>query len=340
MTVNLRSVAERAGVSVRTVSNVVNNFPHVAADTRAAVQKVLDELGYRPNLAARQLRRGRTGAIALVVPEVDSPYFAELAAVIVRLAESRGWTVLIDQTAGDAERERRLATGPTTHMVDGMIFSPWSLRPQELAGRTNGVPMVLIGERGADGPIDHVAIDNVGAAAAATEHLISTGRQRIAAIGLQPHLANNTSRLRLAGYRQALQRNGRAEVPAWEIAVRSLHRADGSQAMQQLLNLDPAPDAVFCFTDELALGALRTLADHSRKVPDDVALVGFDDIQDGRFSIPRLTTVAPDKEQIARNCLELLAGRLEHAGGPAISRLAPYTLQVRESSTPESSWKG
>lgn len=340
MTVNLRSVAERAGVSVRTVSNVVNDFPHVAADTRAAVQKVLDELGYRPNLAARQLRRGRTGAIALVVPEVDSPYFAELAAVIVRLAEFRGWTVLIDQTAGDAERERRLATGPTTHMVDGMIFSPWSLSPQELAGRANGVPMVLIGERGADGPIDHVAIDNVGAAAAATEHLIATGRQRIAAIGLQPHLANNTSHLRLAGYREALRRGGRAVVPEWEIAVRSLHRADGSHAMAQLLNLDPAPDAVFCFTDELALGALRTLADHGRKVPEDVALVGFDDIQDGRFSIPRLTTIAPDKEQIARNCLELLADRLARSEGPAISRPAPYTLQVRESSTPGTSRKG
>lgn len=334
MTENLRGVAARAGVSVRTVSNVVSNFPGVAPGTRAAVQKVLDEVGYRPNLAARQLRRGRTGAIALIVPEIDSPYFSELAAAIVRRADARGWTVLIDQSAGDAERERRLVAGASNHLVDGLIFSPWSLTPLELAERNNALPMVLLGERGAGGPIDHVAIDNVVAATEATEHLIGIGRRRIAVIGAQPHLANDTSRQRVLGYREALRRNARAPDKAIEIAVGSLHRSDGAQAMQQLLEGPAIPDAVFCCTDELALGALRRLADHRLRVPEDVALVGFDDIEDGRFSVPTLSTVSPDKNQIAQACLDRLDERLHEPRRPSITTIAAHTLKVRQSSTP------
>jgi DNA-binding LacI/PurR family transcriptional regulator len=242
-----------------------------------------------------------------------------------------GWTVLIDQTAGDADRERRLATGPTSHMVDGLIFSPWALTPEELSGRANRIPMVLIGERGAGGPLDHVAIDNVAAAAEATDHLLTVGRRRIAAIGPQPHLRNDTSQQRLIGFRRALRGAGMTVDPASEIPVRSLHRADGAAAMAELLQRTDPPDAVFCFTDELALGAVRTLADHGLRAPDDVALVGFDDIQDGRYSVPTLTTISPDKEQIAQACLDDLAARLRDADRPPSTTVAPHRLIVRQS---------
>ena len=330
MTASLRSVAARAGVSVRTVSNVVNDFPYVAAGTRAAVQAAIDELGYRPNLAARQLRRGRTGAIGLVVPEVHSPYFSQLASVIVRLAELRGLTVLIDQTEGDPGRERRLLDG-STFGVDGMILSPWSLDVTELAARTGTRPLVLLGERSGRSALDHVGFDNVAAARDATAHLVSIGRRRIAAVGLQPHLTNDTGRQRLEGFHDALRAAGRTPDPRLEVAVRSLHRADGVTAMATLLDGPVVPDAVFCFTDELALGAVRALADRGLRVPEDVAVVGFDDIEDGRYSVPTLTTIAPDKEQIATGCLDVLAARMLDPTGPGQEVVTRYELAVRQS---------
>ncbi|WIX99001.1 LacI family DNA-binding transcriptional regulator [Amycolatopsis mongoliensis] len=328
MNPKLRDVAEHAGVSVRTVSNVVNGFRYVAPATRERVQASIDALGYRPNMAARTLRRGRTGLVALVVPEIDSPYFAELAARTVRIAERRGLTVLIDQTDGDAEREKQLLHGRRSQLVDGVLFSPWAVAPAELAARTDTVPLVLLGEHDGTAGVDHVAIDNVAAARAATEHLLATGRRRIAALGIQPRSLNATARQRLAGYRQALAEAGVPGGPELEIPVQRLHRADGHRAMLELLDRAEPPDAVFCFTDELALGALRAAADRGVAVPAGLALVGFDDIEDGRFSVPALTTVSPDKDRIAELALDCLAGE----PGPPRSIVAPHRLVVRGTS--------
>jgi DNA-binding LacI/PurR family transcriptional regulator len=335
MSAKLRDVAAHAGVSVRTVSNVVNGFAHVAPDTRARVQASIDTLGYRPNMAARTLRRGRTGLVALVVPEIDSPYFAELAACTVRIAEARGWTVLIEQTGGDAGRERQFLHGARTLSVDGVLFSPWSVSPAELAARTDTTPLVLLGEH--DGSteidhlaVDHVAIDNIAAAAAACQHLISSGRRRIAALGAQPHLSNGTAGQRLLGYRRAMTAADLPSTAEFEVEVRTLHRVDGHRAMTRLLDLADPPEAVFCFTDELALGALRAAADRGVSVPGDVALVGFDDIEDGRFSTPALTTVRPDKDRIAELALTCLAEQAASAR-PARTIVAPHRLVVRES---------
>jgi DNA-binding LacI/PurR family transcriptional regulator len=330
--VRLQDVAAHAGVSVRTVSNVVNDFRYVAPATRTKVQASIDALGYRPNVAARTLRRGRTGLLALVVPEIDSPYFADLAARTVRTAEREGWTVLIDQTDGDRERERRLLHGERSQLVDGVIFSPWSLSAEELASRTDATPIVLLGEHAGMPPVDHVVIDNVAAATDAVAHLLAGGRTRIAAIGVPPMVANETARQRQLGYRRALQAAGMPVRPELEAPVTTLHRADGYRAMTELLDSGAAPDAAFCFSDELALGALRAVVDAGLRVPEDVALVGFDDVEDGRFSIPRLTTVAPDKDQIAQLALTSLRDRL--AGDESAARVitAPHQLVVRASS--------
>ena len=192
--------------------------------------------------------------------------------------------------------------------------------------------MVLLGERVDHGPADHVVIDNVAAAREITAHLIRLGRRRIAAIGSQRTPEGASARLRLAGYADALTEAGLgydealvAPAPAW-------HRADGAAAMRGLLDSGVRPDAVFCFNDTLALGALRALHEAGLRVPEDVAVAGFDDIEDGRFSIPTLTTVAPDKAQIARLAVELLAERLDgDRAAPARELSAPYRLELRES---------
>jgi DNA-binding LacI/PurR family transcriptional regulator len=331
---NLRQVAERAGVSVRTVSNVVSGFALVAPATRERVQRALDELGYRPNAAARHLRGGRSGLIALVVPEMASPYFGELAGHLADEAEKRGWTLLVQQTGGDARRERELLDGVRGQAVDGLVMSPWGLSPADLRRRPDAAPLVLLGEQDADGLLDHVAIDNVAAARELTRHLIDLGRTRIAAVGPQPHVINGTAARRLEGYRQALAEAGLPSDPALEVPVDQLHRSDGAAAMHDLLAAGTQIDAVFCFSDQLALGALHVAARHGLRVPDDVAIAGFDDVEDGRYANPPLTTVSPDKPAIARAALTCLAERLASGRTPRPAHhLIPHHLEIRASTT-------
>ncbi len=312
--VRLRDVADRAGVSVKTVSNVVNGYVHVAPATRSHVQALLDEMGYRPNLSARSLRVGRTGVIALALPELDNPYFAELARFVVQAAEENGWTVLVDQTDGLRERELLVAAGFRHHLIDGLILSPVALEAEDLTGRGPGdIPLVLLGEKIAEGPADHVAVDNVAAARTATEHLLSRGRTRIAVIGDQPGPPGESgfARLRRRGWEEALRAAAHPVDEDLVAFVRSYRREEGARAMTALLDRGCPPDGVFCFNDALALGALRALADHGLRAPEDVAVIGIDDIDDGRFSVPTLSTVAPDKEGIARTAVRMLAEQLD-----------------------------
>ncbi|ONI74091.1 LacI family transcriptional regulator [Kribbella sp. ALI-6-A] len=334
MAATLREVAERAGVSVRTVSNVVNDFPQVAAETRAKVQRALDELGYQPNAVARTLRNGRSGLIALVLPELDVPYFAELTRAVIEQAAVAGYTVVVDQTDGDPVRERELVMrGSRAAMFDGLIFNPLALGDADLRNRPSSTPVVLLGERVVQGGLDHIMIDNVGAAELATRHLIDLGRQRIAAIGDQFDETRRTGQLRTQGYRAALQSAGREVIAELVRPVEFFHRADGAAAMAELLALPEPPDAVFCYNDLLALGALRTILSRGLRVPEDIALVGFDDIEDGRYSTPSLTTISPDKNQIAKNAVQLLLNRLDGDRSDPAEISAGYTLELRESTT-------
>lgn len=335
---SLKDVAALAGVSVKTVSNVVSGSTYVAPATRERVERALADLDYRPNLSARNLRRGRTGVIALALPELDAPYFAELSRFVIAAAAEQGWTVLIDQTDGLPEREHQVLQGIREQLIDGLIFSPVAVGEEELAARTDRTPLVLLGERILDGPTHHVAIDNQRAAREVTGHLIALGHTRIAAIGAQDNPAANTAHLRLAGYREALAAAG---LPVREELVRrtaQYHRADGAAAMGDLLALREPPQAVFCFNDLLALGALRTALSAGLRVPGDLAVAGFDDIEDGRYSTPTLTTISPDKERIARTAVELLDARIRGAGRGARPPAAEnrevevgYTLLRRES---------
>ena len=329
----LSDVAARAGVSVKTVSNVVNGYEHVRPETRARVQAALDELGYRPNLSARSLRQGRSGLVALAVPALDVPYFAELASSVVAAATELGWTVLVDQTDGEADRERDVAAGLSGHLIDGLILSPVALGAADLRRSERDVPLVLIGERISDGAIDHVAVDNVAASRTATEHLLSLGRTRVAALGFQAadHAHSGVAALRRQGYVAALGAAGLAADPAWTPEISSYTRAEGAAATEALLAGAERPDAIFAFNDELALGALHVLARHGLRVPDDVAVVGFDDIEDGRYANPPLSTVSPDKAALAREAVQLLQRRIAEPSTPTRDVQVPFELLARDS---------
>jgi len=319
----LKDVALLAGVSVKTVSNVVNDYPHVRPATRARVQEALDSLAYRPNLTARSLRSGRTGVIALAVPALDAPYFSELASLVVRAAMTQEWTVLVDETGGDREREREVAAGIRGQLIDGVLLSPLALRESDLVELGTGPPLVLLGERLGSGAADHVAVDNERAARELTEHLISTGRTRIAVVGAQRAPYGHTGRVRIKGYRAALAAAGLPYQPELVVPAVEWRRRHGASGAARLLRLSPPPDAIFCLNDLLALGALRTLVEAGYAVPDDIALAGFDDIEEGRYCVPPLTTVSPDKEAIARHAVERLAEQLQQD-----ARLAPQEFTV------------
>lgn len=273
----IKDVAEYAGVSPKTVSNVINNFEHVSERTRAAVQEAIDALGYRVNIAGRQLRQGRTGMITLAVPELDVAYFAELAKHVMDEAAARGRTVLLHSTEAVRERELAALQGFDAQFSDGVILSPLALNPRDLATRDRRLPVVLLGERPAGGSTDHVGIDNVRAAREATEHLLSRGRRRIAVVGGAVRGRQGTDRLRTDGYREAL---GAAGVPFdadLVIPVGAYHWRDGARAAASLVERGLGPDALLCLNDHLALGALRALHEHGRSVPGDLDVVGFDD---------------------------------------------------------------
>lgn len=334
MPVTLRAVAEHAGVSVRTVSNVVNGFHHVSPHMRARVQAALDELNYRPNLLARGLRQGRTGIIALLVPEISVAYFGELAHEIVERAGQLGMTVLIDETGGLPSREVELVDiAAQSRWVDGLLLSSLGLDGPALAGLRSVVPLVLLGERTAESAHDHVGIDNVLAARTATEHLIGQGRRRIVAVGGADHPDDATSCLRLRGYRAALSDAGIPTSAEFFAPTVDYSRRSGSDAVRDLLARDHVPDALLCFNDELALGAMRELYAQGVRVPVDVAVVGFDDGQAAQYSIPALTSVAPDKAHIAGAALEMLLDRIGGSDAKPRAVRVGHELKKRESSS-------
>ena len=310
MPVGLKDVAQRAGVSIKTVSNVVNGYAHVRPETRARVNAAIDALGYRPNLTARSLRGGRTGVIALAVPDLTSPYFAEIAEGVIEAAEQLGWTVLIDQTDGRRERELLVLHGIRDHLIDGVVFSPLALGDDDLRATRSEVPIVCLGERVHAGTMDHIAIDNVAAARTATSHLIERGRRRIAAVGAQASPVAETARLRLAGYTEALEEAGLPVENDMVLAASTWHRGEGLSAAKRLIESESRPDAIFCFNDLLALGALHGLAELGVVVPDDIAVIGIDDIEECRYVRPTLSSISPDKDAIARESVALLAERL------------------------------
>jgi LacI family transcriptional regulator, repressor for deo operon, udp, cdd, tsx, nupC, and nupG len=330
----LRDVAERAGVSIRTVSNVVNGYAPVSDQKRTRVEAAVAELGYRPNVMARNLKHGRSGLIALVVPELDVPYFSELARAVVTIARAHGYTVVVDQTDGEPDRERELIMHDgSAALFDGVILSPLALSQADLVQRDVDSPLVLLGERIADSDYDHVAIDNVAAARSATDHLFELGRSRIAAIGDQPYETGETAQLRTRGYELAHESRHLKVDRSLIVPTNRFHFSNGAEAMEFLLeHPDGPPDAVFCYNDLLAIGAMRILLSHGLRVPEDVAVVGFDDIEAGRYHTPSLTTVSPDKSAIARLAVERLIARFgEQPDVEPVELWAGHELVVRES---------
>lgn len=327
----MRDVARKAGVSPKTVSNVMNGYPYIREETRTKVLAAIDALGYRMNLSARNLKSGRTGVIALAVPELSNPYFAELADAAIEAAGEHGLTVMIETTGADRDRELTALARPRGHLVDGLLYSPLGLGPEDVDQLRTPTPIVLLGERIFHGPVDHVMIDNVEGTKAVVRHLLDQGRRKIAVIGIRPGEEVGTAAIRYGAYADTLAEYGVA-VPA-DLAVSGgkWHRSSGADSLEELLATGQKFDAVLALNDTLALGAVRALTARGIRIPDDVAVAGFDNIDEASYSSPTLTTVDPNRVHIARTAVDLLVQRMAGDDSEHHEIVAPYQLHIRES---------
>jgi len=307
--VTIGDVARAAGVSPMTVSHVINDHPHVKESTRAKVLEVMDRLDYRVNLAARNLRTGRTGTIGLAVPEVDRPYYGQLAARIITAAAKHNLRVAIEQTGASRENELDALSLSRNRLYDGLILSTVGLGPADTDLLRVDYPVVILGERIFDGPVDHVAMPNVEGACAATMHLVGRGCRRVVMVDGQVGEEIDVSRLRLTGYRQALERSGIAFDPSLVVNIEKFTMQSGAEVARALVASRKRFDGIFCVTDTVAIGVLRGLADAGVRVPARVKVIGFDNVEEGAFTVPSLSSIDPDHETMARTAVSLLVRR-------------------------------
>ncbi|SDQ60907.1 DNA-binding transcriptional regulator, LacI/PurR family [Curtobacterium sp. UNCCL20] len=331
MRATVRDVAALAGVSPKTVSNVVNGGVVVRPETRSRVEHALAQLDYVPNLSARGLRNGRSGAIALTLPEMASAYSAELAQWFVELARERGWTVQLDQTGSDPAREQELVSRARAHLVDGLVLNPTSLSGSVLASAEGLPPTVVIGEVEPE-HVDQVHVDSRAAAEQVTAHLVSLGHRRIAIVGAAlAEGATATSELREAGYAAGLAAAGIERDPSLRVPLPAWTTRAAATGFAAWLDAHPLPDAVFAFTDSIAFGVLHVLASRGVRVPEQVSVIGFDDVDGAAYAIPALSTVSFDRRAFATAALDLLTRRIEDREALPETVVIPHRIVSRAS---------
>ncbi|GAA3712621.1 LacI family DNA-binding transcriptional regulator [Zhihengliuella alba] len=305
---SVKDVADRAGVSVGTVSNVLNNPDRVATATRERVLAAISELGFVRNDAARQLRAGQSRTIGLVLLDAANPFYAALAAGAEDEAAKHNSTVLLASSQGDPRREERYVDLFEEQRVQGLLISPVgdpSARLGQLVSR--GVPTVLVDRDAEAESYGSASVDDVHGGRLAVEHLVADGRRRIAFLASDPGLRQVADRF--AGARQAAESAG-AELEF--VRTSGMTILGGRAAAADLLRRETAPDAIFCANDLLATGVLQALIMDGRyRVPGDVALVGYDDIEFASSAIVPLTTVRRPAEEMGRTAVRMLLGKVE-----------------------------
>lgn len=332
--VTMADVARSAGVSTMTVSNVINGRPRVGPATRERVLAAINELGYQVNLAARHLRAGRTGVVGLAVPELERPYFAQLAGRLADRFEAHGLRIVMERTGASREGELDAVAFSRLRMYDGLILSVVDIDPAELTQIRTDAPVVMIGERALPSRFDHVMMDNVDGARQATAHLLATGARRVAMLGGDPDGTANMPALRAEGYTIAHTEAGVPVDP--ELTVRcNFTLQEGYDAIRSLLDRGTAFDAVFALTDVVAMGALRALADAGLRVPDEVQVVGFDDIDEAPYLVPALSSVNPGHDEMADTITSLLVAQITSgATGDPKEVIVPAELVRRGTTRP------
>lgn len=330
--VTLSQVAERAGVSPAAASHVLRGLERgtirVSEATQAAVRAAAAELGYVPSAAARGLAAGSAGRVAILVPNLQQPYFARIAESLAVALEVHGLTTTL-RLSRTPESERDAVLGRTTRDVDGVIVCPHFITAELLEGRTPPLPVVQVGGSPTDG-IDCVVMSEYEGALAAARHLLASGRRRIAYIA-DPWL-DSTKSQRHRGYLDAHAELGLEPDPRLQVAGSDWDRREtGQEAVIGLFRTGVAFDGIMCVNDAVASGAMRAISRAGLRIPEDVAITGFDNTDEGAFMTPPLTSVDPGAPEMAGLAVSMLRSRLDGDRSPARREMAATQLVVRSS---------
>jgi LacI family transcriptional regulator len=328
---NLEDIGRLAGVSRSTVSRVINDDPHVAADTRAKVLEIIKQANYQPNMAARGLAAGRTQILGIVIPRgvadlFSDPYFPLLIQAISSACNALDYSVML--WLAEPEHERRMIRKILySGLIDGAIVACALMDdPVVDAFAEAQLPFILVGRHPSGGPVSYVDVDNVSAARDIVMHLLRLGHRRVATISGPRNMVPGVDRLE--GYVTALRQRGLAPDPNLMVEG-DFTEAGGQAAMQRLL--PHAPEAVFAASDMMAVGALRALREAGRRVPEDVAVVGFDDMPFAARTDPALTTVRQPIHRTGVTAAETLIDMIVHPDAIPRRIILPTEIAVRES---------
>lgn len=326
----IRDVAERADVSVATVSHVINETRPVSDELRQRVLAAMDELGYQPNALARSLRRQRTSTLGLIIPDTNNPYFAEVARGVEQVAFERDFTVILCHSDYSVKRELQYVDVLRAERAAGVIWIP-ATENCEPAKRLAeyGVPLVVLDRRVPEVQCLSVLADNFRGGYIATEHLIGLGHHRIGCIARPVGLSHSQDRI--LGYQAALRDHSLPDDESL-IAKGGFRLENGRKATFCLLDMEPPPTAIFAYNDIMAIGALRAVHERGLRVPEDFSVVGFDDIPQAAFTCPALTTVSQPKLDMGCRGAELLLDLIARKTPPdEVADLLEVQLVVRES---------
>lgn len=329
----MAEVAREARVSVATVSRLLNHQGTVSPETAERVYAAIQKLNYEPNLLARNFRKNESRVILILSPNVTNPYYAHILSGIGDAAAALGYSALIFTTGDDPAREREALDMLKKRRADGAILMASTIDRHWLLEYAGQYPVVQCSEYDPDVDIPHVSIDNYQATQEAMEYLLQLGHRRIAII-----LAENeyiSTRLRLQAYRDTLQARSVAPQAGYVVyASRDYSFGSGKKRARELLGLSPAPTAIFCISDTLALGAITAAKEMGWRVPEDVTVVGFDDVEHTTMLHPNITTVAQPCYELGRQSMQLLYAQMRPEKTTPRQILLDHKLIVRESSAP------
>ena len=325
----IADVARAAGVSASTVSHVVNRTRRVSPETARAVQAVIDAVGYRPNVLARSLKTASTRSVGIAMSMVANAYFSDIICAIESECARLGLMVFLSDTQDDPDREYAVLSAFHQRRVDGVIFAPGADRSRDGLGylRSAGIPSVLV-DRTPDPSFDQVGVKNREAMRTLVRHVAGFGHRRIGYVGGQSGF--ETTRERLAGYRDGLEEAGAAFEERYALAGNST-TADATAAAHALLSLPDPPTALVTGNNLATIGAMRALRARGLRVPGDLSIVGFDDFEWADCFDPRLTLVAQPCEAIGRLAAKHLVERIAAPQGRPQTILLDATLVVRDS---------
>lgn len=329
---NIKDVARLSGVSISTISRVINNSAKVRPDVKERIEKVLAETGYRPNSLAKELQLRKTNSIGVLLPRIDLGTFAAILDGVTDVLHENGYHLLLANTHDREEEELRYLSLFHGKRVDGVLYFATKLteRHAQEIGRMR-MPVIVVGQSGKVVGCPAVRLDNFGAARALVSYLIEQGHRRIGCLAVPDH-DENIGTLRLEGYRAALADHGIA-VDESLVAIGDFEYPSGEAGAERLMGLNPAPTALYCITDRLAVAASGWLMRRGFAVPGEVSVACLDDPALLSFTHPRITTMSFDYRAAGTEAGRLLIDAIEGRTPPVEDVVLPFTLRVRDSTS-------